>query len=298
MPQIGSAVALSLGQSASVPTQLANAQVIQGVGLQNLSGFALQVSFGAFQMWIPPFCSATMPQSQLSTVGIVPVNVGSPAGAGLNYVLPTYYLPGDDMPPPGALVASPLPVDIVSVAAGAIFPVELTEGLSPTYSAGGFIDISAGANTDVVQIFGNGGSVIRMSRIEVSGYCTSGKLLGAVQLVQRSSNPTGGTHTDMTIVPNDPADAASNATVFAYTAEPSNPGTLVGVVRESSLVLPASTLTAPPTDRVLWDWMASPGRKRPTINELLSPFLGINLNGASIAGGVLIVSLEWTEDPV
>jgi hypothetical protein len=189
MPQIGAATPLTLGQASSVPTQLGNGQVISGVTLANLSGYALQVAFGAFQMWVPPFCTASLPQSQLGSISIVPVNVGAPAGAGLNYVLPTYYLQGEDPPPPGALVAAPLPVELVGSTGGVgvalvglndEYPTEIISATGYGTGSGPYLmvqqrtpyqvlvyeaSLAAGATVDIIAAIG--GEAIRLRNIHV-----------------------------------------------------------------------------------------------------------------------------------
>ena len=112
--QAGAAVQISLGTTAQIPTRLTNGMIIAGVSIQNLSGFALVLGYGSNTAWVPPFTGYSIPQSQLGTITVQPVNVGLPSGAGSNYVLPTYYGPGETLPPPGALVAAPLPIEIVS----------------------------------------------------------------------------------------------------------------------------------------------------------------------------------------
>jgi hypothetical protein len=86
--------------------------------------------------------------------------------------------------------------------------------------------------------------------------------------------------------------------VLAYTAKPSALGSLTGALRDALLILPASTDITPPTDRIVWDWAMVPTRKRPALHAAgaSSKIIAVNLGNTSVGGGILHVSIEWTED--
>lgn len=163
-----------------------------------------------------------------------------------------------------------------------------------TYSAAITGLVPAASATDLITIKGSSAAAIRVTRVACNGIATSsGNAL--IQLVTRSTPTTAGTSAVASAVAHDPNDAAANATVTSFTANPTV-GSSSGVVRSGYVNLPASNVVG--ASLLEWEFGA---QNRTASKEIIlrnaSQVLAVNGNGATFpAGTTLNCSLEWTEE--
>lgn len=157
-----------------------------------------------------------------------------------------------------------------------------------TYSAVASSIASAALATDLVTIFGSATKTVNIINIWVTGVQTTA---GQAQflLIKRSTVNTLGTSTVQTRIQYDSNDAAATATVLAYTANPTV-GTAIGNVRGDRIFLPGAA-SASDAQGLLWSFVNG----KPMILRGVAQGLCINLNGATITGGSINVTIEWTE---
>lgn len=175
------------------------------------------------------------------------------------------------------------------------------DGYKATFSAAKVGLVPAASATDIFTITGAAGVTVRVTHIELTATTTSATPSAIdILLVKRSTANTGGTTTGSpTPVPHDRLNAAVNATVLAYTANPGALGTIVGtairnVKYQQALVTQTST-DFPGVQPLVWDFGNRPGQG--IVLRGVNDVLALNLNAASAAAGSLFdISVEWTED--
>lgn len=142
--------------------------------------------------------------------------------------------------------------------------------------------------TDIVTIYGSATKTVNILNIWVTGIQTTA---GQAQfmLIKRSTVNTLGTSTPPTKVTYDSNDIAATATVLAYTANPTL-GTAIGNVRGDRVFLPGAA-SASDAQGLLWSFVNG----KPMILRGVAQGLCINLNGVTITGGSINVTIEWTE---
>jgi hypothetical protein len=115
---------------------------------------------------------------------------------------------------------------------------------TPTYSVG-IVGITVPAlATDLACFESAAGATHRILRIDVNAHAPTTAVTASVRVELRSTLNTGGTRTVFAAVPYVSTNAASTATISAYTAPPATTGTVVGVVDEADALLqPASATT-------------------------------------------------------
>lgn len=165
-----------------------------------------------------------------------------------------------------------------------------TSAAPMTYSVSATIAPAALA-TDIFTIAGSASKVVRVTKVSVNGVQTTAGQAQVI-LLRRSTANTGGTSTAPAKVAHDTQNTAAVATVLAYTANPTALGTLVGTVRADRVFLPgaATASDAQGLDHLFGD----AGQQSPTLRAT-TDLLAVNLNGVTIAGGSLNVTVEWTE---
>jgi hypothetical protein len=150
----------------------------------------------------------------------------------------------------------------------------------------------AASATDIFCINGSATRTIYISNMYISGSAT-GNNKANIQFYKRSTADTGGSSTNPTIVPSDSRSPASSATVNAYTANPTT-GTLIGLVRSEHAVFPNDgTPTA--TGSILNVNFGVNNSGKLMILRGAAEGLCINLNGETIAGGVVHITASWIE---
>lgn len=161
--------------------------------------------------------------------------------------------------------------------------------LAKTFSTAFNVALAAAA-TDVAVISGNASNTCYVTRVTVSGVQTTAGLVDML-LIKRSTADTGGTSTGQTAVPHDASDAAAVSVVLAYTANPAALGTAVGTVRRNYVPVDALLSVVGPTI-VVFDF--GDNGKEITLRGVAQQ-LAINLNGATVTGGSLDITIEWFE---
>lgn len=154
-----------------------------------------------------------------------------------------------------------------------------------TFSCSANITVAAAA-TDIAILPGNASNTVYVTKIVISGIqTTAGSAL--VQLVKRSTANTGGTSAAMTAIAHESSDTPVSAPL-SYTANPTV-GTPVGTVRSQYVGLGSATIASGAVTWVfgeLGKWITLSG---------VAQGLSINLNGATITGGVISIYAEWIE---
>lgn len=168
------------------------------------------------------------------------------------------------------------------------FPVSL-DGAEATYTAAVLGLVPASLATDIFEISGSATKTIKVRRIRVTGTRTTSASHDTI-LLKRSTLNSGGTFTSPIMVRHDTGNALPTAVVKAYTANPTL-GTLIGnLSADKQFINNAATGPSDVRDYVLTESGAQPIFLR-GINESIS----INLNGVTMAGGLLDIWAEWTE---
>jgi hypothetical protein len=166
----------------------------------------------------------------------------------------------------------------------------ITQEKRATYSAVATGLALASSCTDFFEIRGAATKTIIVKHIRISGFAT-GTVQATFLLVKRSTANSGGTPVACTSVSHDSTNPPAKATVQGYTANPTT-GTLVGAVRA-----PVFTLVAPGSNYVADILELSFGieEDQGIILRGLNELLCLNLNGATVSGASLSVSVEWRE---
>jgi len=156
-----------------------------------------------------------------------------------------------------------------------------------TYSVS-FTVVLAASATDIFQLIGSASTNVQVTKIIISGIqTTAGQVL--VLISKRSTANSGGTSTTATLVPNESTDAAATAVGTIYTANPTL-GTPVGNVRAVYVPIGSATAGYPPFEINLAE------RGKPIILAGVAQTIAINLNGVTVAGGTMAISIEFTEE--
>jgi len=164
-----------------------------------------------------------------------------------------------------------------------------TEGRRTTYSAGINNHAPPAAATDTFTLTGVGGKIVRLMRVELSGFQTTGGVVSTLGVVRSTAN-TGGTSGAPTAVPHDSGNAAAGGVMRAYTAVPTALGTVVGVIRAQWLLV--SAINAVPG---LLVWEFGTRNSQGVVLRGTGETFAINFGGVTITGGQLNCSFEWTE---
>jgi len=159
---------------------------------------------------------------------------------------------------------------------------------SITYSAVANSIVPTTAATDLVTIYGSATKTINILNVWVTGVQTTAGQ-AQVLLIKRSTVNTAGTSTAPAKIPYDSNDAAATATFLAYTANPTL-GTAIGNIRGDRAFLPGLA-TATDAQGLYWSFINGKSMILRGVNQGVC----INLNGATLAGGSINVTIEWTE---
>ncbi len=154
----------------------------------------------------------------------------------------------------------------------------------------------AASATDIFTIIGSLTKTIYVHKITVTGNRTA-HAHDLIRLIKRSTANTGGTSTLRTIVPFDSTNSIATAQVRAYTTNPTL-GTEVGEIYSCRVSFPVQTPSNAQGNGgavVPWIWQYSEIGQPITLRGT-SELLAINLNAVTIAGGVIQISIEWSEE--
>lgn len=183
-------------------------------------------------------------------------------------------------------MANSLPVVIASNQT--TIPVSL-DGAEQTYAASIIGLVPAASATDIFEISGSATKTIKVRRIRITGTRSSSTTTDIVLLTRSTAN-TGGTSTILTSVKNDSNNANATAVVKAYTANPTT-GTLVGALRSDKQFINVAGAGASDVR----DYVLTESGAQPLFLRGVSQLIAFNLNGVTMAGGLLDMWVEWTE---
>lgn len=157
-----------------------------------------------------------------------------------------------------------------------------------SYSAAAVGFVPPASATDVFTITGSATKTIRINKIRVTGTTTSGSAIKTVfNLIKRSTAATGGTRVAATAVPHDSTNAAATATVGHYTANPTV-GTPVGTIRSIAGSVSATGISG---GDIVFEFEIN----QPIILRGITEQLAVNLNGVTITGPIMSISVDWSE---
>jgi len=189
---------------------------------------------------------------------------------------------------PGSMPFSPTVTAILNPETTKIIGTVNLTSPAVTYSAVANNVVPAALATDLVTIYGSASKTVNILNIWVSGVQTTAGQ-AQIMLIKRSAANSAGTSTASLRIPYDSTDAAATATVLAYTANPTL-GAAVGNVRGDRLFLPGA---AAAVDAQGLTWSFVNGKQ--LILRGVAQGIAINLNGITLAGGSINVTIEWTE---
>ena len=156
-----------------------------------------------------------------------------------------------------------------------------------TYSATANITVAATA-TDIAAFFGNATTTVQVTKIRVTGIQTTTGVVDLI-LIRRSTANTGGTSSNFSVALHDAADAANSSTPIAYTANPT-PGTSAGNIRRWYQAFTSATGAS--TSEYTLEFGEN---GKPLILSGTAQGICLNLNGVTVTGGVVNVTIEWIE---
>jgi hypothetical protein len=152
-----------------------------------------------------------------------------------------------------------------------------------------FVVAPAATATDVFQLIGSATTTVEVTKIVISGTQTTGGM-SDIFISKRSTANTGGTSTASVNVPMLSTDAAATAVGAIYTANPTTTGTAVGDIEVRSV--PLSVVTATTNNSVEYKFGEN---GRPVQLVGVAQAIAIRLNGATLTGGSLKITVEFTE---
>ena len=156
-----------------------------------------------------------------------------------------------------------------------------------TYSCA-FVVAPVALATDIFQIIGSASTTVEINRITISGTQTTGGMVD-VYIAKRSTANTVGTFTASTNVPHISTDAAATAVGSIYTANPTL-GALVGNVHIMSMTFGTVATTSLNIREVNFG-----ERGKPIVLSGVAQALAVSLNGVTVTGGSIKITVEITE---
>ena len=151
-----------------------------------------------------------------------------------------------------------------------------------------FVVVPAATATDIFQLIGSASTTVEVTKIIISGTQTTGGLVD-VYIAKRSTANSGGTSTSATLVPMISTDAAATAVGSIYTGNPTT-GTPVGDIFVASVPL---SLTTNSTNNIINIDFGEKGKPVQLVG--VAQAIAIRLNGVTITGGSLKITVEFTE---
>ena len=160
----------------------------------------------------------------------------------------------------------------------------------PSYGFGGLAFTPVAAPTDWLIIQGSATKVVRLKRVEITGFATTA---GSLEFRLRKASDAGtigsGVLTAITACPMDSAYAAATAVVSTvgtanYTTVPAIVGS---AIKTSRLFLDVETTGE--SDKLVWEW-AGNGDKPPALRAS-TEYLCLNSNGDGLPAGT---KFDWS----
>jgi len=151
-----------------------------------------------------------------------------------------------------------------------------------------FVVTPAATASDVFQLIGSASKTVEITQIIISGTQTTGGLVD-IYIKKRSTANSGGSSTASTAVPMISTDAAATAVGAIYTANPTT-GTTTGDVAIITAAFGPATST---DDNIAYINFGERGKGLTLVG--VAQAMAINLNGVTITGGSLKITIEFTE---
>lgn len=168
------------------------------------------------------------------------------------------------------------------------------DGQKASYSATKQGLVTAASATDICTLTGSATKTVRVTRLEVSGVATT-ILETSVEVLVRTAADSGGTSTAPLAIPHDQNSAAASAVVAVYTANPTvNDATARPIRSQKVLFNLAAPAAGSESSRFVLDFGNRPSQA--IVLRGVAQQLAINLNGVTIAGPSVDITLEWTEE--
>ena len=158
--------------------------------------------------------------------------------------------------------------------------------------------VPAAAATDVFCIAASPTRTVAIRRIEISGLAGTA-IAVPFTILRRAALDTGGTAATGTALPvaglMNTTNAASGATLTAYTANPTINDASPALLRSQTLVVP--TAATPSPDQILWYFGTYNDQYDQGIDLVkgTTQQMCVNLNGSTISTGLLYIDVEWVE---
>lgn len=169
----------------------------------------------------------------------------------------------------------------------------------PTYTATSVGLVPASSATDIFCITPGTSKSVAIRRITIAG--TAGTAITTPFLLyRRVSRDTGGTAaTSLALpvaVPHSPTDSASNSTLIAYTANPTVVDASPSLMDDLTVDLPVTTAAGGPVENThTYGTSIDIFEKGIDAIKNTTQQLCVNLNGVTVATGVLQITMEWQE---
>jgi hypothetical protein len=182
--------------------------------------------------------------------------------------------------------------NIANVTSAGALRVTTNDNLLQTYKACVLDLVTAALATDIFTISGSATKIIKLRDLQITGLQSLASTVD-ILIVKRSTADSGGTSTTITGIPVNSNNAAATAVVKAYTANPTL-GALVGnIIATKVFISDNSKSFTAPSDKSFLD-----------VNSLWQPIIlnnnnetiAINLNGVTITGSSIDISIIWTEE--
>lgn len=172
-------------------------------------------------------------------------------------------------------------------------------GRNATYTGTSIALVPVSAATDIFCISAGTSRNVTVRRLQIGGSAGTA-ITTPVLLYMRSALDTAGTPATGTALPVgtalSPNDQASTAVLTAYVANPTVAATPV-LMDALTLDIPVTTAAGGNIDRTkTWGTSVDMFSKGISILKGTTKQLCVNLNGATVATGVLNIVMEWTEE--
>ena len=168
------------------------------------------------------------------------------------------------------------------------------DGFKASYSVAKQGLVTAASATDIFTLTGSATKTVRITHVEVSGIATT-ILDTSVQVFIRTTADTGGTSSAVTPFPHDQNNPAATATAAAYTANPTINDATARLIRVEKVMFNIAAPTAgSESGRLFLDFGTRPSQA--IVLRGVAQQLAINLNGVTVAGPSIDISIEFTED--
>jgi hypothetical protein len=170
-------------------------------------------------------------------------------------------------------------------------PVTVQPNGIPSFGTSVTAVAAVAAATDVIEIIGGANVIGTVLRIIISGIATAATSM-TVQLIRRTALSTGGAVTAQTPVPRDGSSIAKCTVNLVTTNRVALGASAAPGGNFEAITVPLGTASAPQAPIVID--LAANGMTPPVLRNI-TDLIAINLNGATIAGNALSITVEHQE---